>query len=646
MGALDAGGPGMKEQTTVQVEEKETGSGSSSDSTSATSDWEPGKLKRCKYFELHALFVATQMKPHVLTTLLVPVGGAAALFFVLCCSTTALLVLFIIHGRLASSWPRIFQPNVCLSVLNGLSTLSIAYAVANGIAIAWWRRAMLGASIKELHYTWSFSASFTSILLKIKYFNVIALAALAAKVAIIDGVLYQRALSTAVIQDTTGENRTLRSFFMDHFPYTGIMPRDNQSFGSMDSAFASNVWLWSQAGDGTVYRGSSSVDGCDAAICTFNVSGAGLGAECTQKLINNTYLSDAKAGRSVTGNLTVFSVDMKMLYPDSTKNYSRIQLSALWPTDTIDPDQRYVSVVPTEFRSVICELRPALVRYNMLFTNSSSFARGEKPLPISSYMSDPLSKGSGCQVGSDPFVITGYAGSMCMQNATICRNQVDDIKATFSPKYDVYEPYKPGANSSLFGIYQILADHYVSSAVTTYYDNAFHTAEHGEFASLSSWTDYSTSSQGNFSYSDPINNIMQRINTLTMIVASDPFSYSEGLTENYTVRFNQEKVPCLKYWKDKEYVIAYAWLWSAFGLTFVVIFLILPVYWGYWQLGRNVTLGPMEIAYAFQGPAFAAAQTQSGHADHIVRAVGRQKIQYGVDDPTSKRLVFKSTSPV
>lgn len=500
---------------------------------------------------------------------------------------------------------------------------------------------MLGASIKELHYTWAFSASVSSILLKIKYFNVIALAALAAKVAIVDGVLYQRSLSAAVVQDYTGENSTLQSFFMDHLPTTGIMPQEIGGSGAMDYSFAWNAWLWSRAGNGVVHRNSSSIGGCNAAACTFNITGAGLGAECVQKLITNTYIPDAKAGRNVTGtSLTVFSVDMKMLYPDSAKNYSRIQLSALWPM----VEYTYDPIVPTTFRSAVCELRPALVTYNMLFTNASSFARNEKPLRQDSNLAG-LSDGNGCVVSADPFTLSYYdTTKMCLPNATTCQSQVAGVSATFNPKYDVYEPFKAGANSTLLGIYQTLAHNFNSSATTTYYDKVFHVVEDGEFAPFSNYAEQFQIAQGNFSYEDPIQTIMERLNTLTMIVASDRWSYPEGNRDEYPLVFNQRALPCLKYWKDKEYVITPAYLWSAFGLTFVVIFLILPVYWGYWQLGRDVTLGPMEIAYAFQGPTFATANSQSGHADHIVKAVGRQKIQYGAVDETNKKLAFKSTS--
>lgn len=553
-----------------------------------------------------------------------------------------------INNKLASDWPSFLQPNVCLSIINGLSTLAIAYAVANGIAIAWWRRAMLGASIKELHYTWAFSASVSSILLKIKYFNVIALAALAAKIAIIDGVLYQRALSTKVVQDDKGENSTLNSFFMDRLPRTGIMSREPQSAGDMDYNFAKNAWIWSTAGDGNI-KYTESIDGCDAAVCSFNLTGAGLGAECVQSFVNNTYLIDAKAGRNVTGNLTLFSVEVGMVYPDLVKNYSRIRLSALWPMDVFGPDYDSSSppVPPSTFRSVVCELRPALVRYHMLYNYAGSLQRGEKP-PSGTAQGptrSAVAAGSdGFQISSDPFASSDLS-MMCEWNATICRNQVSGMSATFGPKYDIYEPFKAGVNSTLRGIHDIMVHHYVSRATTTYYDNAFHTTEAGEFASLSNTARREQDrTEGLLTYAEPIETIMGRVNTLTMILASDPYSYPGGLNKSGWVVFNKRDIPCLKYWTDKEYIIDRAYMWSAFGLTFVVIFLILPVYWGYWQLGRDVTLGPMEIAYAFQGPAFATADSQSGHADHIVKAVGRQKIQYGAVDETNKKLAFKNTS--
>ena len=67
---------------------------------------------------------------------------------------------------------------------------------AAGVAIAWWRKALQGSTVNELHNSWAFSTSIKDICLKNKFFNAVALAALMTKFAIIDGMLYQKGTYT------------------------------------------------------------------------------------------------------------------------------------------------------------------------------------------------------------------------------------------------------------------------------------------------------------------------------------------------------------------------------------------------------------------------------------------------------------------
>lgn len=73
--------------------------------------------------------------------------------------------------------------------------------LANGCAIAWWRRLLKGATIKDLHRSWTFSTSIKDAVFAGKYVNVIALAALTAKLTIIDGILMQEATRARIRED-------------------------------------------------------------------------------------------------------------------------------------------------------------------------------------------------------------------------------------------------------------------------------------------------------------------------------------------------------------------------------------------------------------------------------------------------------------
>jgi hypothetical protein len=60
------------------------------------------------------------------------------------------------------------------------------------------------------------------------------------------------------------------------------------------------------------------------------------------------------------------------------------------------------------------------------------------------------------------------------------------------------------------------------------------------------------------------------------------------------------------------YVTNYEKMWIAIAVSLVGIFAVLPTFWGWWELGRDVSLNPLEIANAFG---------TVGQESHIMRNV-------------------------
>jgi hypothetical protein len=81
----------------------------------------------------------------------------------------------------------------------------------------------------------------------------------------------------------------------------------------------------------------------------------------------------------------------------------------------------------------------------------------------------------------------------------------------------------------------------------------------------------------------------------------------------------------------------YRWFVGAVILELACLCLIAPLYWGWWRLGRSVSFSPLEIANAFEAPAFANCDSNSSGRD-LVRAVGNTEVKYGAVRP--KRLAF------
>jgi hypothetical protein len=127
--------------------------------------------------------------------------------------------------------------NICFVVAIGTAQIAnplfwrMLKVLGNGIAIAWWRKALKGSSIVDLHRSWVFSTSFKGVVSSVRYFNIIALAALAAKLTMIDSSLMQRATSTYMALESPRVVSNVTGFVNLTFPVTGTVAGVQQQPG-------------------------------------------------------------------------------------------------------------------------------------------------------------------------------------------------------------------------------------------------------------------------------------------------------------------------------------------------------------------------------------------------------------------------------
>lgn len=83
---------------------------------------------------------------------------------------------------------------MCLAISYTIANITLRYALAQAVTIAWWVKALKGdAKVQDLHNTWSFGHGLFPILRSGRSFNLVALAGLAVTLAPINGPLLQRA---------------------------------------------------------------------------------------------------------------------------------------------------------------------------------------------------------------------------------------------------------------------------------------------------------------------------------------------------------------------------------------------------------------------------------------------------------------------
>lgn len=133
----------------------------------------------------HSMKEQHEWKPGWMTQF--PYTGFGALLGVVICSAAAVGVVYASNGKAKSEWKLKAAPNVLLSIFNSLSGILVTMAVGQGIAISWWRRAMKGTTVENLHHSWSFSSSIAAIVKQYKFFNIIALVSLNQTLLVLSG---------------------------------------------------------------------------------------------------------------------------------------------------------------------------------------------------------------------------------------------------------------------------------------------------------------------------------------------------------------------------------------------------------------------------------------------------------------------------
>jgi hypothetical protein len=117
-------------------------------------------------------------------------------------------------------------------------------------------------------------------------------------------------------------------------------------------------------------------------------------------------------------------------------------------------------------------------------------------------------------------------------------------------------------------------------------------------------------------------------------VRSAPSLLTQGQAEivspNLTLvnRTTSREVQATMTFEETVYKTQPQWLASAFAVICLACFSIVPTYWGWWRLGRPVSMSPLEIARAFDAPLMQHADPNGTVADHL-RAVGDMRVRYG-----------------
>lgn len=262
--------------------------------------------------------------------------------------------------------------------------------------------------MEDLHKTWGFSASVLELLTAGRSFNLVALAALTAKLALIDNLLLQRAAGS-VAGTYTRKDLMLRLPIVPQLPegYGGEFDGDG-SAGALSDDFSLDLFRHATVGDVVSFNDTWNFNwnnktnkaisifhtGCEG-ICEATVQGFGFRVDCAESFISPTFSITpeivSKSTQAFKANATGFNLTSLDIDPNFSRTILSLNATALLVEDSYLPysaanlSVTFARNIPSSGNlqdktsdacdvhlvTRSCVLRPAIVNYPVQITNIS-----------------------------------------------------------------------------------------------------------------------------------------------------------------------------------------------------------------------------------------------------------------------------------
>jgi hypothetical protein len=547
--------------------------------------------------------------------------GFAGFVTIVVATAMAVAILGLSNGKRTTDWPfkkYPVQPNVLLNIANQVQNLGLITLIAQGLAIAWWRKALRGSSLKTLHRNHAYSYSFYAIMTSGKHFNIIALAALMTKFAVIDSTLFQKATKTVITQEKDYMNATVTAWIEDKWmANSGGIPGDEGSIKTVDAAWASVIDAYNgKIANGKVHdqleENSSFFDCPFRQECSGKIKAIGFAFQCNTQTENVDYGAQRltqQGGNSTTYPLWDIKFDTQ--WATEAKPYANVRLNMLYVDS--EPGTTEGSC-PGKLTRRSCLIRPSIVEYPVtVMRPSEEELKGKNIVTHIKFNNDnktwPLS-------------------------APLEGEQIDDLKVL---EYaDLYEGFN---NVSTVGALTYVFNNLYSSSANLTFKDAWDISSRGSQAQTIFYANNDRENHSKCDYDidktgrdDPAIELLRKINTLSFVAAlyvtGAPTTKREDRIKK---NMSHQKMITSVTGIVEQYKTSFAYVGGALAATLITVLFVLPVYWGFWQLGRKVTLGPLEISHAFNAPIIAPDKTKNHHGDfdEVLNEVGKRRVQYG-----------------
>jgi hypothetical protein len=473
--------------------------------------------------------------------------------------------------------------NVWISILVFVAGKAMAFLFAEAVTTAWWVSAMEGGTLKELHHNWEAGKSIAGVLKNPRMFNIICLGSVAFTCFAGLGTVFQKATSVV-----TGEENTfpeMSAFVAVQFPagWSGTLVTDADSI-TPSAALSAIMKDHSQNKDIVL-----DVDLCKAdnkTTCNLLLPALGFQYDCHfgDMGFDVNLEPDAAALFSAAfiwgdSDIPYLSEISPWQIADWNPWTAKLDVTFKTTPDDANTTKKYRN----------CTLTPAIVNYPIQITNKIATLKAPTGTPN--------------WAGADSQVIAS-------QNLNVFVDEVNQtLKYPLSLDYEVDTRYK--MNVTVGALYMALESMFGMSVV--FNTGRESSIQYGAYTSTylkdpapDNQVDVATT------WSDPLPDVALRVRDFMFRTAialaankipSDVGEHDgplgmESYQPTYTTYAQSTAMDSHMIRIIPVYKTNFTFAWIGFALMLGSIAATIPLFYGFWRLGRKVSLSPLEMAKA------------------------------------------------
>lgn len=507
-----------------------------------------------------------------------PIPGFAALLGALLGVVASIAILMGSNGQPTQSWS--LQPTVYLAVASAVTNIALHFALTEGVTVAWWRRASEeDTSIGDLHRHWSYGNSLWAAVTSGRHINMVAIASIFVAIGPINGPLLQRASRVTFGQFNQDTDVSIKIAQRLPDGYTGMISGRAHRVAMLTSDFTKIVNAANSQADISIGE-----TGCTGK-CATTLRGAGFAVSCSESTMPFSLNLDTKPGQIFDNNhqamkngTNAFGTSFRWDVYDEATMYLGVQFKS---TQACDGD--------IQLRN--CTLQSAVVDYPVIVNgNKSTIELDAATTMFDDVVQDLTSLAINTMTG--PTTMGGFHKAL-----------TDTYESMANIRYAGAVGYQLETTGATVNRYAVLSP-----------DIAATSGGHGGAGGC------------NLSFTDPSNDLIKAMRDMMFRTAIAAANDSD--LQTVTAR----ETSTLPIYQSHYLYLGLAILCTALGW-----FTTLPIFIGWWHVGRTISMSPIETAKAFNAPMLANGDSNAD-ADALLREVGERAVRYGAVAATGSQL--------